>query len=70
MQPRIFESAECYICGEVYKGKFRNPVFFCNRHRQDEIDFHQSLPDKRLTKDQKAQRLLYARRWKGKDAAA
>ena len=66
MQPRIFESAECYICGEVYKGKFRNPVFFCDKHKRDEIDFHQCLQAGRLTKDQKAQKRLYENRWKGK----
>ena len=66
MQPMVFESAQCYICNEVYKGRFSDPVFFCHKHKQDEIDFHQSLPEGRLTKEQKQQRLLYARRWKGK----
>lgn len=64
MKERVFESAECYICGEVYKGRFSHPVFFCDKHRRDEINFHQSLQDGPLTKEQKAQKRLFEKRWK------
>jgi len=65
MDERVFESAECYICDEVYKGKFSSPVIFCHRHKPDEVDFHQSLQAGPLSKDQKAQKRLYEKRWKG-----
>lgn len=64
MMPNIFESAQCYICNQVYKGHFDAPVIFCHLHRPDEVDFHQSLQAGPLTKDQKAQRRLYENRWK------
>lgn len=64
MGPQIFESAQCYICDEVFKGNFRSPVFFCHKHDRDEVNFHQSLQAGPLTKDQKAQKRLYEKRWK------
>jgi len=64
MQPKVFESAQCYICDEVYHGHFDAPVFFCHRHRSDEVDFHQSLQSGPLSKDQKAQKRLYEKRWR------
>jgi hypothetical protein len=64
MMPQVFESAQCYICDEVYKGPFCDPVIFCHRHRRDEVDFHQSLQAGKLSKDQKAQKRLYEKRWK------
>jgi hypothetical protein len=64
MNAKVFESAQCYICDEVYKGKFSDPVIFCHRHKPDEVDFHQSLQAGALTKDQKTQKRLYEKRWK------
>ena len=58
-----FLKSTCMICGDVKLGECDSQFHFCGRHRQDEIDFLQSLPDGKLTKEQKAQRAIYRRRW-------
>jgi len=64
MNDPVFESAQCYICDEVIKGRFASPVIFCHRHQRDEVDLHQSMPEK-PSKADKALAREYAKRWKG-----
>ena len=61
-----FTTSTCWICGEIAQGKFKDNSHICGKHRQDEIDFLGSLPDKKLTREQKEQRAIYRRRWQKK----
>jgi len=61
---RRYPTAYCRICGALSKGEFHSPTFFCPKHERDEVNFYQSLQDSPLTKEQKAQRRLYEKRWR------
>jgi hypothetical protein len=57
----------CYICGVVEHGRFPNPRFWCNRHRRDEIDLYQAMPEK-PSKEDRALARIYAKRWQVSNA--
>jgi hypothetical protein len=63
MDSHPFFEATCFICRAVTKGRFRDRWNYCALHKRDEIDFLQSLPDGKLTTEQKQLRMIYRRRW-------
>lgn len=64
MKKPEYPSSQCMICGDVRVKWTNQRTFYCDKHERDEIEFHESLPERtRMTKDQKAQERLYAKRW-------
>lgn len=67
MQEPMYPESQCLICGNVRRKWSHQRTFYCDLHKRDEVEFHDSLPERsRMTKDMKAQERLYAKRWQGK----
>jgi hypothetical protein len=71
MDKNFHRKRTCFICGHVETATtrgFSDAGMYCGKHLNDEIEFHQALPERnRMSKEHKALERIYAKRWKGKE---
>ncbi len=65
MQPHVYATAICWICGERQEGRFTDRQQSCDRHSSEERDFFMAMDmGGPLTKADRAMRRAYMLRWR------